>query len=218
MFRDPKESLLGATRPKLTDSGRAPSGTSFGLFLSRKTVTFTGAAVEKTVPLVTGAIGLVDNDDFEVAGVDSDGAFEDFCDWDCASEIPVKDEAVGDWMRDDGLERRTGELDAPLVSLARLDIEALNDGVIVLGLFVTPALSLALSSLLCDAGILSFPPPTASLNRVYSPLKPFCINSPVMPLVSVPEEEVGGDANSLKVVRLSEWQAVLCIASRAWAS
>lgn len=39
-----------------------------------------------------------------------------------------------------------------------------------------------------------------------------------MPLVSVPEEEVGGDANSLKVVRLSDWQAVLCMASRAWAS
>ena len=125
---------------------------------------------------------------------------------------------MGDWMRDDGLERKTGELDEPLVSLARLDVEALNNGVIVLGLLVMLALSPVLSSLLCDAGNLSFPPATASLNRVYSPLKPFCISSSVMPLVSVPEEEAGGDANSLKVVRLSEWQAVLCMASRAWAS
>ena len=43
-------------------------------------MTFTGATVEKTVALVIGAIGLADKDDFDVAGVDSDGAFEDFCD------------------------------------------------------------------------------------------------------------------------------------------
>lgn len=42
--------------------------------------------------------------------------------------------------------------------------------------------------------------------------------SPANPLLSDIEEEGGGEANSLNVVRVSGWHAVLCILSKAWAS
>lgn len=73
---------------------------------------------------------------------------------------------------------------------------------------------------LCDVGaLLSFPPPaTTPRKRLYNPLSPFCIISPVRPLLSTLEVGGGGEANSLNVVRASEWDAVLCIWSKAWAS
>lgn len=65
---------------------------------------------------------------------------------------------------------------------------------------------------------MSFPAPTAPRKREYNPLRPFCIRSPAKPLLSEFDDEGGGDANSLKVVRVSERLAELCILSKAWAS
>jgi len=91
------------------------------------------------------------------------------------------------------------------VALAWLLVEAME------------ALSDASWSFLVEAVVaFSFPAPTAPLNRLYSPLKPFCMISPAIPLLSVCEEEGGGEANSLNVVRVSVWHASLCILSKAW--
>lgn len=56
------------------------SDDSLPLFLSLNALTCTGAMVEETVALVKGGIGLVEDEDFDVAGVENDGALEDFCD------------------------------------------------------------------------------------------------------------------------------------------
>jgi hypothetical protein len=101
-----------------------------------KALTCTGATVEETVALVNGGIGRVDDEDLDVAGVESDGALEDFCDWDWPSDVPVKEDAVGDCMRDDGLDSWAGEFDVPLISRVRLEVEALKDGVPGFELFV----------------------------------------------------------------------------------
>ena len=118
--------------------------------------------------------------------------------------MPVKDDAIGDWIREDGLESCTGEIDAPLISRVRLEVETLNDGVPDLELFADAELFPKFSSLPCSASDLSFPPPTAPRNRLYNPLSPFCIISPAIPFVSTPYEETGGEANSLKVVSVSD--------------
>ena len=121
--------------------------------------------------------------------------------------MPVKEDAVGDCIRDDGLDSWTGEFDAPLISRVRLEVEALKDGVPGFELFADaetfPELQ-ELSSLLCNVKDLSFPPPTAPRNRLYSPLSPFCIISPAIPFDSTPDEDTGGEANSLNVVRVSD--------------
>ncbi len=130
----------------------------------------------------------------------------------------MKDEVVGDCIRDDGLESKTGDVDTPLVSRSRLDVEFLKVGVPDFGLLIDAASWLLLSSLLCAVEVLSFPPLTAPRKRLYNPLRPFCISSSAIPFDSTPDDEAGGEANSLKVVRLSDWDAVLCIASSAWAS
>ena len=62
------------------------------------------------------------------------------------------------------------------------------------------------------------PPPTAPRNRLYKPLSPFCMRSPANPLLSVFVDDEGGEPNSLKVVKVSDWHAVLCILSSACAS
>jgi hypothetical protein len=118
--------------------------------------------------------------------------------------VPVKDDAVGDCIRDDGLESSIGEFDAPLISRVRLEVEALKDGVPGLELFVDVEMLPEVTSLLCIAKAFSFPPPTAPRNRLYSPLSPFCIISPAIPFGSTPDEDTGGEANSLKVVRVSD--------------
>ena len=61
--------------------------------------------------------------------------------------------------------------------------------------------------------------PTASLKRVYKPLKPCCTRSPAVPLLSTAGRLPGGGAKSLKVVRTPVWLAdVWWILSRAIAS
>jgi hypothetical protein len=45
-----------------------------------KALTCTGAIVEEAVALVNGGIGRVEDDDLDVAGVEIDGALDDFCD------------------------------------------------------------------------------------------------------------------------------------------
>ncbi len=80
LLRDPKGSALEGTCPNVTVSPSDTSDTSLSLFLSLKALTLTGATVEETVALVIGAMGLVEEDDFDVAGVESDGALEDHCD------------------------------------------------------------------------------------------------------------------------------------------
>jgi hypothetical protein len=51
----------------------------------------------------------------------------------------------------------------------------------------------------------SFPsPPTASRNRLYRPLRPFCTNSPAPVLPSKGSAPSGGGAKSLKVVKDSQ--------------
>jgi hypothetical protein len=207
----PKGSLLNVICPvgsPLKDSGRSTRAVL-------KALTVTGATVDETVAFVIGGIGLVEVDDFDMAVVDSEGVLEDLWDWDCASEIPVKDEELGDCIRDDGLDSCIVELDTPLISLVRFEVEALNVGVAAFGLFIDAEPSLRVSSLLCGTAVLSFPPPTAPLMRLYNPLSPFWINSSVIPLGSSSVEVVGGEANSLNVVRVSDREAVLCIASRA---
>ena len=59
------------------------SGALLILSLSLKAFTFTGAMVDNTVALVIGAmVGRMEDDDFDVAGVETEGALEDFCDCD----------------------------------------------------------------------------------------------------------------------------------------
>lgn len=58
---------------------------------------------------------------------------------------------------------------------------------------------------LCDVGaLLSFAPATTPRKRLYNPLRPFCIISSARLLFSTVEDEGGGEANSLNVVRASE--------------
>lgn len=106
----------------------------------------------------------------------------------------------------------------PLLSLVMFKVEILEVGVPPFWLEIDTVSWLSFSSLAVELGDLSLLPPTASLKRLYSPLRPFCISSPASPFVSTPEEDIGGDANSLKVVRLSDWDAEVWIASRAWDS
>jgi hypothetical protein len=102
------------------------------LSLSLKAFTFTGATVDDTVALVIGAIvGLIEDDDLDVAGVETEGALEDFCDCDWVSEGPVKDEAVGDCIREDGLESCSGDVDVPLDSLVIARVEVREVAVLV---------------------------------------------------------------------------------------
>jgi hypothetical protein len=91
-------------------------------------------------------------------------------------------------------------------------------GVAVVWLFTDAPSILSLSPLFDGGPVLSFPPVTAPRKRLYKPLRPFCIISPARPLFSGLEEEGGGDANSLNVVRDSDWLAVMCILSKAWES
>jgi hypothetical protein len=166
--------------------------------------------------------GRMEEADFDVAGVvagvDPKEVLEDFiaCDW-LSEECPAKDEAVGDWRRDDDAESWAGDAVTPLSSLVGA-IDPLEVGVVELWLFMDTFSMLSWSPLL-DAGPgLSFPTPTAPRNRLYSPLRPFCMISPAKPLLSRFADEGGGEANSLKVVSVSEWLAVLCILSKAWAN
>ena len=80
LFRAPKESFLREIWPVTTVPASETSDESWTLFLSLKALTCTGATVEETVALVNGGIGRVDDEDLDVAGVESDGALEDFCD------------------------------------------------------------------------------------------------------------------------------------------
>jgi hypothetical protein len=136
LFPAPKGSFLKEIWPVTTVPASEASDESLTLFLSLKALTFTGATFEETVALVKGGIGREEDEDLDVAGVESDGAVEDFCDWDWPSDVPVKEDAVGDCMRDDGLDSWTGEFDAPLISRVRLEVEVLKDGVPGFGLFV----------------------------------------------------------------------------------
>lgn len=63
---------------------------------------------------------------------------------------------------------------------------------------------LSLSPLYDVGALLSFAPPTTPRKRLYSPLNPFCIISSARPLLSILEEDGGGEENSLNVVRASE--------------
>lgn len=166
LLRPPKGSLLEEFWLVTMVPASEASDASLILFLSLNAVTCTGATVEETVALVSGGMGLVEDEDFDVAGVEIDAALEDFCDCDWPSDVPVKDEAVGDCMRDDGLESWTGEFDAPLTSLVRLEDEALKDGVPGLELFVETEMLLEASSLLGIVKALSLPPPTTPRNRL----------------------------------------------------
>lgn len=49
--------------------------------------------------------------------------------------------------------------------------------------------------------LVGLPPPTASRNRLYKPLRPFCTNSPAPGLFSKAGIPSGGGAKSLKVVK-----------------
>lgn len=91
----------------------------------------------------------------------------------------------------------------PLSSLVGT-VDAFEVGVAALLLLTDTLSMLSLSPLFEDGPIFSFPTPTAPRNRLYSPLRPFCIISPANPLLSEFEEEGGGDANSLNVVRVSD--------------
>lgn len=104
----------------------------------------------------------------------------------------------------------------PLSSLVGA-IDAFEVGVMLAWLLLEVMEATSAASWSCLFGVvaLSFPTPTAPLNRLYNPLNPFCMISPVIPLLSVCDDEGGGGANSLKVVRVSDWHAVLCILSKA---
>lgn len=62
------------------------------------------------------------------------------------------------------------------------------------------------------------PTPTASRNRLYSPLNPCWTKSPADPLFSIVDAGMGGGAKSLKVVRESARLAAVWILSNAWVS
>jgi hypothetical protein len=190
---------------------------------SLNALTLTGATVgtitDEAVAFVIGVMGgLLEVAALDVAGVDTKDDLEDFivCDW-LSEEWPAKDEAVGDWRRDDEVDNWTGDAVMPLSSLVGA-IEALEVGVVTFWLFKEEVSKLSLSPLFDVGGVLSFPAPTAPRKRLYNPLRPFCTISPANLLLSALEEEGGGGANSLKVVRVSELDAALWILSRAWAS
>jgi hypothetical protein len=83
-------------------------------------------------------------------------------------------------------------------------IDPLEVGVAELGLFMDILSMISWSPLFdADPG-LSFPTPTAPRNLLYSPLRPLCMISPAKPLLSRFADEAGGEANSLKVVSVSE--------------
>ncbi len=91
---------------------------------------------------------------------------------------------------------------SPLSSLVGA-VEPLEVGVAAVGLFID-RLSMFSWSPLFDIGLaFSFPPPTAPRKRLYKPLRPLCMISPAIPLLSVFDEDEGGEANSLNVVRVS---------------
>ena len=102
----------------------------------------------------------------------------------------------------------------PLSSLVGA-VDTLEVGVAALWLFTDTLSMLSLSPLFDDGPVFSFPAPTAPRKRLYRPLRPLCIISPARPLLSEFEDGGGGDANSLNVVKVSDWHAVLCILSRA---
>lgn len=128
--------------------------------------------------------------------------------------METKEVVVGDCNRDGGTDTNTG--DAVKVPSSVTDtVDILGVGVARFWLLIDMLSILSLSPLLDNVPGLSLPAPTAPLNRLYSPLKPFWTRSPVSPLLSLRDVDGGGDANSLKVVRLSEWHAALCILSKA---
>jgi hypothetical protein len=64
-----------------------------------------------------------------------------------------------------------------------------------------------------DSGTLEVVPaasriPTEARNLLYKPLRPPC-RSPTKPLLSA-TDDAGGSVNSLKAVRVSDWQAARC--------
>ena len=89
-------------------------------------------------------------------------------------------------------------------------MDPLEVGVGVVWLFNERVSTVSGSPLLEAVPLFSFAAPlTAPLNLLYNPLSPFCTSSVAIPLVSVAPDGGGGEANSLKVVRESEWLAVL---------
>jgi hypothetical protein len=100
---------------------------------------------------------------------------------------------------------------APVSPLGRGDGFDVPAAVLMLFLEELPSW-LLVSSTSCVAPLPTAP--TASLNRVYSPLRPCCTRSPVVDLLSEVGNEPGGGAKSLKVVRASDWLADVWILSR----
>lgn len=184
------------------------------LFLTAFTLTVATTGIV-AVEVVAFAIGVRDG---LLGAVGASGFLDDLSvDWDWFSEAPPGNvDATGDCNREeDDAESCGGDTMMPLSSLAVAMVRFVV-GVSKLLMELDSMLSL---SPLFDAGLLlSLPPtPTAPLNRLYRPLRPFCIMSPAIPWPSL-VEEVGGGANSLKVVKVSDSLAVLCILSRAFES
>jgi hypothetical protein len=191
---------------------------------SLKALTLTGATVgtiaDDAIAFVIGVIdGLLDVADLGAAGVDAEvlplEAFETWVWW--SEECGANDKEVGDWRRDDDVDNWMGDTDNPVSSLMSA-IEPLDVGVVAFWLVTEPDSILSLSPLCDDGTLFSFATPTTPLKRLYNPLRPFCMISPARLLLSMLDEEGGGEANSLNVVRASEWDAVLWIWSRAWAN
>ena len=90
-----------------------------------------GTTATEAVAFAIGAIdGLLEEADFEVAGVDMKVPLEDFeaCSV-LSEELAANDIAVGDWRRDDEVDSWMGDTVAPLSSLIRA-IEPLEVGVV----------------------------------------------------------------------------------------
>jgi hypothetical protein len=109
---------------------------------------------------------------------------------------------------------------APVSARGREDVEVLEAVFAVFAMFAMfePCLGAESRKSSPSASCLEVPPPTASLNRLYNPLKPCCTNSPAMLLLSVGGSDPGGDPKSLNVVRVSVRLADVCILSSFWAS
>lgn len=122
--------------------------------------------------------------------------------------------AVGDCKRDIGAECIKGEAEEAKFPLELTELRPLLLGVLDSWLF-NEDVSPSASSFPSPELVLSFPPTTAPLNRLYNPLIPFCINSSAKPFDSTLAEAEGGEENSLNVVSVSECEAELWILSRA---
>lgn len=151
-----------------------------------------------------------------VLGLDTVVIEDALDDWGWCDELAVMtpDEEVAVVGMSEETAESNVELVAPLSPRGSAD-EALEPAPGTVELFLETPSWFSVSSASCTV---DFPTPTASLKRLYSPLRPCWTRSPAVPLASIVGRLPGGGAKSLKVVRAPDWLADVWIWSSVMAS